>query len=261
MLTEEHRLRAENLHLYGLLAHWTEIEDSAWVAQLLDWEEAERARRSLERRLSSAHIGRFKPLADPSTTLRTGFDWNWPEHCDRQAITELMSLEFLKTATNAILVGASGLGKSTLAQNIAYQAVLNGHTVLFTTAGQLLGDLAALDSDSALRRRLRYYAAPSLLVIDEVGYLSYSNRHADLLFELISRRHEQKSTLVTTNKSFAEWSEVFPNAACVVALIDRLVHNAEIIAIKGKSYRQKEAQERAEQRSKKRKVTTSRSTE
>jgi DNA replication protein DnaC len=172
-----------------------------------------------------------------------------------------MSLEFLKTATNAILVGASGLGKSTLAQNIAYQAVLNGHTVLFTTAGQLLGDLAALDSDSALRRRLRYYAAPSLLVIDEVGYLSYSNRHADLLFELISRRHEQKSTLVTTNKSFAEWSEVFPNAACVVALIDRLVHNAEIIAIKGKSYRQKEAQERAEQRSKKRKVTTSRSTE
>ena len=107
---------------------------------------------------------------------------------------------------------------------------------------------------------LRYYAAPSLLVIDEVGYLSYSNRHADLLFELISRRHEQKSTLVTTNKSFAEWSEVFPNAACVVALIDRLVHNAEIIAIKGKSYRQKEAQERAEQRGKKRKATTSRST-
>jgi len=98
MLTDTHRLRAENLHLYGLLAHWTEIEDSTWVAQLLDWEEAERARRSLERRLSSAHIGRFKPLAD--------FDWNWPEHCDRLAITELMSLEFLKTATNAILVGA-----------------------------------------------------------------------------------------------------------------------------------------------------------
>ncbi|MDD5323228.1 MAG: ATP-binding protein [Methylococcales bacterium] len=88
-------------------------------------------------------------------------------------------------------------------------------------------------------------------MIDEMGYLSYSNRHADLLFELISRRHEQKSTLVTTNKSFAEWSEVFPNAACVVALMDRLVHNAEIMAIKGKSYRQKEAQERAEQRSKK----------
>jgi len=253
MLTESHRLRAENLHLYGLLAHWTEINDCAWVIQLIEWEEAERARRSLERRLSSAHIGRFKPLAD--------FDWHWPEQCDRLAITDLMSLEFLKTATNAILVGTSGLGKTTIAQNIAQQAVMHGHTVLFTTAGQLLGDLTALDSDSALRRRLRHYAAPTLLVIDEMGYLSYSNRHADLLFELISRRHEQKSTLVTTNKSFADWSEMFPNAACVVALIDRLVHNAEIIAIKGKSYRLKEAQERAEQRTKKRKSTTPRSPE
>lgn len=253
MLTDALRLQAESLHLHGLIAHWTEIEDMAWVEQLIQWEETERARRSLERRLSAAHIGRFKPMVD--------FDWDWPEHIDRQTITELMSGEFLKTATNAILVGASGLGKTTLAQNIAQQAVLQGHTVLFTSAGQLLGDLASLDSDSALRRRLRYYAAPSLLVIDEVGYLSYSNRHADLLFELINRRHEQKSTLVTTNKSFAEWSEVFPNAACVVALIDRLIHNAEITAIKGKSYRQKEAQARAEQRSKKRKPALSRSSE
>ena len=215
------------------------------VEELARLEQVEKTRRSLQSRLQRARIGRFKPIAD--------FDWNWPEQCDRTAISELLSLEFLNTAANAILVGASGLGKSTLAQNIAHQAVLQGHTVLFTTAGQLLGDLAALDSDSALRRRLRYYAAPALLVIDEVGYLSYSNRHADLLFELINRRHEQKSTLVTTNKSFAEWSEVFPNAACVVALIDRLVHNAEIIHIKGDSYRLKEAQERAEQRTKKRK--------
>ena len=93
-----------------------------------------------------------------------------------------------------ILIGASGLGKSTIAQNIAHHVVIHGHTVLFTTASQLLGDLAALDSDSLLRRRLRYYAAPALLVIDEVGNLSYSNRHADLLFELINRRDEQKST-------------------------------------------------------------------
>ena len=130
-----------------------------------------------------------------------------------------------------------------------------GHTVLFATAGQLLGDLAPIDSDSVLRRRLRHYAAPALLVIDEVGYLSYSNRHADLLFELINRRHECRSTLITTNRSFSEWSEVFPNAACTVALIDRLVHHAEIIAIKGESYRRKEAQERAEQRARKRRST------
>lgn len=242
------RQRAADLHLNGLIKHWDELADSPWVEPLLGWEEAERSRRSLERRLASAHIGHFKPLAD--------FDWSWPEQCDRSAVDELMGLGFLKSASNAILVGTSGLGKSTLAQNIAHQAVLCGHTALFTSAGQLLGDLAALDSDSALRRRLRYYAAPALLVIDEVGYLSYSNRHADLLFELINRRHEQKSTLITTNKSFSEWSEVFPNAGCVVALIDRLVHHAEIIALKGESYRRKEAQERAEQRTKKRKTTT-----
>ena len=87
-------------------------------------------------------------------------------------------------------------------------------------------------------------------------YLSYSNRHADLLFELINRRHEKKSTLITTNKSFSEWSEVFPNASCVVAMIDRLVHHAEIIPIKGESYRHKEAQERAAAKSRKRKVKT-----
>ena len=163
-----------------------------------------------------------------------------------------MTLDFLKESANVVLLGPNGVGKSTLAKNLAHQALIHGHTVLFTTAGQLLGDLAALDSDSVLRRRLRHYAAPDLLAIDEVGYLSYSNRHADLLFELVSRRYETKSTLVTTNRPFAEWSEVFPNAACVVSLVDRLVHNAEVIAIEGDSYRLKEARERSEARAKKR---------
>jgi len=113
------------------------------------------------------------------------------------------------------LSGRTGVGKSMLAQNIAHQAVIDGHTVLFTSAGQLLGDLCALDSDSTLQRRLRHYARPQPLVIDEVGYLSYSNRHADMLFQLVSRRYQNKSTLITTNRAFGEWNEVFPNAACV----------------------------------------------
>ena len=240
------RQRAAVLQLHGILAHWAECAEQPWLEPMLGWEETERSRRSLQRRLSYAHIGRFKPLAD--------FDWSWPQHCDQRAIAELMTLAFLETATNAILVGASGLGKTMIAQNIAHQAVVHGHTVLFASAGQLLGDLAGLDSDSALRTRLRRYAAPDLLVIDEVGYLSYSNRHADLLFELINRRHEKKSTLITTNKAFSEWLEVFPNASCVVAMIDRLVHHAEIISIKGESYRRKEAQARAADKSRKRKT-------
>ena len=151
---------------------------------------------------STAHIGRFKPLCD--------FDWTWPKRCDRAAVDALMTLDFLNDATNVVLVGPNGVGKSTLAQNIAHQALIHGHTVLFTSAGQLLGDLCALDSDSALRRRLRHYARPQLLVIDEVGYLSYSNRHADLMFELISRRYQNKSTLVTTNRTVRRMARGVP---------------------------------------------------
>jgi DNA replication protein DnaC len=237
-------LRAKALKLYGLLAHWDEVAGAAWIEPLIQWEEQERARRSLERRLGSAHLGRFRPLAD--------FDWDWPKRCDREAIEELMGLAFLEETANAILVGPNGVGKSTIARNIAHQAVLAGHTVLCTSAAQMLNELAAADGDNALRRRLALYARPRLLLIDEIGYLSYSNRHTDLLFELVSRRYQEKSTLVTTNRPFSEWGEVFPNAACVVSLVDRLVHNAEIVQIEGESYRLKEAKERSEKRRKQR---------
>ena len=172
------RNRASALQLHGLLVHWNEAVAESWPAMLIGWEEQERTRRSLERRLREAQIGRFKPICD--------FDWSWPKSCDRTAIEALITLEFLTEASNPILIGPNGVGKSMIAQNIAYQAVAAGHSVLFTTAGRLLGDLASLDSDAALRRRLHHYSRPALLAIDEVGYLSYSNRHADLMFELIS---------------------------------------------------------------------------
>ena len=243
---EQLKQRVKTLKLIGLMAQWDELSeaDFVWVKKLVQWEEAQRNHRSLERRLSSAKLGRFKMLAD--------FDWGWLKKCDRGAVEDLMTLSFIKEATNAILVGPNGVGKTTVAKNILYAAVLKGNKVLFTTAAKMLNELAACDGDMALQRKLRYYSGPDVLCIDEVGYLSYSNRHADLLFEIVNRRYENKSTLITTNKPFAEWGEVFPGSACVVSLIDRLVHNAEIIPFEAESYRLKEAKEKAEQRKKKR---------
>jgi DNA replication protein DnaC len=230
--------RAQRLQLHGLIAQWATLGDAPWLEPLLAAEEHERTRRSQERRLRNAQLGRFKPIAD--------FDWTWPTRCDRPAVETLLRLEFMAGAGNAVLIGPNGIGKTTIARNLAHQAVLAGHTVLFTTAAAMLNDLAAQDGDLALKRRLNRYVRPALLVIDEVGYLAYGNRHADLLFEIVSRRYEQKATVVTTNRPFAEWGDVFPNAPCVVSLIDRLIHHAEIIAIEGESYRLKEARERAE---------------
>lgn len=242
-LTESHHQRAAALKLHGLLAHWTDLDPAQahLIVQVLEWEEQERGQRGLQRRLASARLGRYKPLAD--------FDWNWPKRIDHNLIIELMKLHFIDEHSNVVLLGPNGVGKSTIAQNLAYKAVLDGRTALFTTAADMLNTLAALDGASALKRKITHYARPELLVIDEVGYLSYANRQADLLFEVISQRYEKRSTIITTNRAFGEWGEVFPNAACVTSLIDRLIHHCDIINIEGESWRMKQSVERANKRS------------
>jgi DNA replication protein DnaC len=241
------RTRLHRLGLFGLVTRWPEVADQPWIGQLLDIEEVERKRRSLDRRLRNAKIGAFKPI--------DSFDWSWPTKIDRQAIEELFSLSFIDEAENAILLGPNGVGKSMILKNLAHHALVHGHTVRFTTASDMLADLAAQDSPSALARRMRRWAIPKVLCVDEVGYLSYSPRYADLLFEIVTRRHEaNKPILVTTNKAFNDWNEVFPHATCTVTLVDRLIHRSEIIEIEGESYRLKEAKERKLAKAKSRKA-------
>jgi len=243
MLSELLLHRATTLKLHGVISHWDDISEdgSRWLEQFVSWEERHRSQRSLDGRLRRARIGRFKPITD--------FDWGWPKSCDRAVIEQWMQLGFMEGATNLIVCGPNGVGKTMIVSNIASQAVLRGGTVLFTTAAAMLNELTELDSDSALRRRIKHYTRPGLLIIDEVGYLSYSNRHADLLFEVISQRYEKKSTCITTNKPFPEWRDIFPNATCVVSIIDRLVHHSEILNIEGDSFRLKEAQENSAKKS------------
>ena len=249
--SEDLRERASQLGLHGVIAHWTEYAKASWLAGLIEREEAARGRRGLDRRIKAARIGRFKLLAD--------FDWKWPKQLDRSLVEELLTLDFLVpdketgVCSNVVFMGPNGVGKTTLAQNVAHRAVLEGHTVRFATASELLNELVSQESASSLARRIQRFCKPQLLVVDEVGYLSYDSRHADLLFEVVSRR-SQKSTIITTNRPFAEWGEVFPNASSVVALVDRLMHRAEVVEIVADSYRAKEAKEREARRAAERAV-------
>jgi len=204
------------------------------LEELVRAESQDRAQRSLERRLARARLGTFKPMAD--------FDWAWPKAVDRAAVERVLGLGFLARAENVILAAAQGLGKTMLAKNVAHQAVLQGYSVRCVTAADLLLDLGGQETSRALERRLRAYVKPRLLAIDELGYLTYDNRAADLLFQVISRRYERASTLVTTNLAFKDWGTVFPNAACVTAMLDRLTHHAEILTLTGESYRRREAE-------------------
>lgn len=229
-------LRYTAEHVDDMIAHATKKRWSP--CQLLEHiaaaEEKDRAERSTERRLRRSHIGTFKPMAD--------FDWAWPKEIDQPRVEAALQLEFIPHADNVVLIANQGLGKTMIAKNIAYQAILAGHTVAFVTASELLLDLAAQDSARALDRRLHYWASIKLLCVDEIGYLSYDNRNADLLFQVISRRYEKKSLVLTTNLAFKDWPTIFPNAACTTALIDRVIHHASIIPIRGDSYRRRDAQ-------------------
>ncbi len=238
-------LRFTASHLEDFLARATK---NRWggvrlLEDLVQVETADRAQRSLDRRVLRSRLGKFKPIAD--------FDWAWPKKIDRDLIERSMTLDFVAERRNVAIAATNGLGKTMIAKNIAHAALIAGHSVLFRTASDLLADLAA-DSPEIRRRKFNFYSRHDLLVIDEIGYLSYDDRAADLLYEVVSRRYERRSILVTTNLGFKEWNTVFPNATSLATLLDRLLHHADATVIEGESYRAFESQRETAARRKKR---------
>jgi len=236
------RALAANLDDFLALAtrsHWSPL---MLLEQLAQAEAEDRHRRSMERRLRSSGIKSFKPMAD--------YEWNWPIKIERDIIERALTLDFLPEARNLVLVGRNGLGKTMIAQNICHAAVLAGQSVLFRSAPALLEELHRQTLEGR-RRKLRTYANVGLLCVDEVGYLSFDDKAADLLYEVINCRYERKPLIVTTNRPFKEWNEVFPNATCIATLLDRLLHHADVTVIEGESYRVRESEQEAAARRRK----------
>jgi DNA replication protein DnaC len=206
----------------------------AMADQLVELERREREMRNLAARTRLAMLGKFQTL--------DRFDWNHPRKVDRALYERLhATLEFVERAENVLLRGPSGVGKTTLAQNLGLSALTHGYSVRFCSLAGMLADLLRRDSLPAFERRLRRYVRPRLLILDEIGYLPCDNRSADLLYNIVSRRHEVRSIVITTNLPFRQWGTVFPGAACVAALVDRFVQHCHVLDIDAESWRQRSA--------------------
>lgn len=227
---------AQNLDDFIARATKQQLSVMQTLEQVVALEFSEGKKRLVDARLRAAKLGKFTPMPD--------FEWGWPKAISRQAIEQLFNLSFVAEPANVILIGSAGLGKTMIAKNLGFQAAVAGNNVVFVEAAEMLTLLGGAESPAVFKRRLARYVKPALLIIDEVGYLSHSAKSADLLFQVVSKRHEKTSTIITSNKAFKDWGTVFPGAGSVVALIDRLTQYSEIIVIEGDSYRLKQADDR-----------------
>jgi DNA replication protein DnaC len=226
-------LRAPAAALEALLAHATQsrLSPVQTLEHLCALLRREREANNLARRTKLATLGSVPPL--------DRFDWSHPRSIDHPLYENLLTLGFLKHGHNVLFRGPAGVGKTTLSQNLGLCALQQGFTVRFCTLASALADLLKYESLPSFERQLHRYIKPQLLIIDEIGYLPCDNRAADILYNIITRRHLARSTVITTNLSFKQWGTLFPGAACIGALIDRFVQHCYVLDIDADSYRQK----------------------
>jgi len=179
-------------------------------------------------------------LYEKTTIDQFDFTFHGSRKNQKSRIVDLIDLEFIKHRKDIILIGNPGVGKSFLAKCMAYAATQAGIKVLFTTAMDMINHLISAEADHSLLKKLQYYQSQELLVIDEIGYLSLGTQGSNLFFQVISTRHERKSTVITTNRPFAQWGEIFDNTTVATAIADRLVYNSEILILEGPSYRKRD---------------------
>ena len=204
-----------------------------YLAQLIEGEATVRENRAIERRIKKARFPVLKTMED--------FEWGWPKKINRPQIQNLFRLAFMADNTNIVFISTVGLGKTHISLALGHAACIAGHSVLFTTAVDIINTLAAAQSAGRLKREIRRYMKPDLLIVDELGYLPIDKLGADLLFQIISQRYEHGPTIISSNRAFKHWAEIFNHDSTLTsALLDRLLHHAETVVIEGKSYRMKD---------------------